>query len=80
MEGIVNTVIEKVKYLKNNTEEVILKIEVKYKLDEPLKTAIRLKVKTHFPEDSVYFLTDSNYIIVDWSLHPTSKTKRRKMI
>ena len=50
MEGIVNTVIEKVKYLKNNTEEVILKIEVKYKLDEPLKTAIRLKVKTHFPE------------------------------
>ena len=33
MEEIIHTVIEKVRYLKNNTEEVILKIEVKSKLD-----------------------------------------------
>jgi hypothetical protein len=79
MEAIVNTVIEKVTDLKRNTEEVILKLEVKAVLDDALKTVIRLKLKTHFTEDSVYFLTDSNYLIVDWSLNPPMKTKRRKM-
>lgn len=79
MDSIVKPVVEKVRHLKNNTDEVIIKIEVKSKLDEPLKAAIRLKIKTHFPEDSVYFLTDSNYLIVDWSLHPPLKTKLQKL-
>jgi len=78
MDAIVKSVIENVTYLKSNTEEVIVKIEVKASLDDAMKTAIRLKLKTYFTEDSVYFLTSSNYLIVDWSLNPPVRTKRRK--
>ena len=78
MDEVINTIIERITYLKSETDEVINKMEIKTNLDDEKKTYIRLKLKTHFTEDSVYFLTSSNYLIVDWSLNPPSRTKRRK--
>ncbi len=73
METILNSVIERVTHLKTNTEDVIIKMKVEASLDDAMKTAIRLKLKEHFTKDSVYFLTDSDYLIVDWSLNPPKK-------
>lgn len=37
METIINSIVEKVIHLKNNTDELIVKIEVKTPLDEAMK-------------------------------------------
>jgi hypothetical protein len=73
MDEIIKAVVEKVTNLKNNTDEVIFVMDIKSKLDETMKTAIRLKLKELFTKDSVYFITNSNNLIVDWSLNPRRK-------